>query len=365
MGDPQPNSCNSCQRHPQHNHGDNGQVCERCFPSQDTIKLRICAACSTVKYCSTECQKKHWPAHKEACRTVQQSKKIRELLGSGYAEVRHEHLIQWTQAPQFYKAVSFPFSWALGVGTDTDLTETHVILVHVEVQERLTSDGKPNFIFTLKSATCISEEELRSSFEPRVVEMEPRAGNSIRVWIEDESIARGIPWKVGTYTNMSNLRTKIWPAPTQFKWFEHAQRVLAGIQTDFVEGMYISENDETRAQDNIRWYNDNGEHIGRAGLLALEVKSKPSRASKSVAYFGWSIMLTFWGETHCLAVYVRVDQQKTPEGESVFRHTIERAEPMKMQEIEELFHCDVPETEGHRLLRNAFKQPRADLYASS
>ncbi|KAI3620829.1 set and mynd domain-containing protein 3 [Moniliophthora roreri] len=347
MGDPQDrsnsDSCDSCQRHPQQNHGDTGQVCEQCFPGdKDATKLRSCGACSRVKYCSTDCQKKHWPQHKEACRAVQQAKKVRELLGPRYNEVRRAALADWAQTPQFEKAASFPFSWALGVGTDLDLTATHIILIGVDVQEYLTADNKPEFKFTLRSADCLTEEEVQSRSQSQIIETQPTSEGAIRVYIEDKDTKEIIICTLEAYRAMSNLRINIWPPPTQFRWFEHAKRVLSGTQTDFIESIYNTENDEARAQDNMRWYNEHGEHLGRAGLLALEVRTKPNRA-----------------KTHCLVAYVRVDEQKAEDGRLVFRRTIDRAETMKMQKLEQLFHCDVPETEGRRLLDNALAQAPA------
>lgn len=35
-------------------------------------KLRKCGGCMMVRYCSTDCQRDHWAAHKEACRREQQ-----------------------------------------------------------------------------------------------------------------------------------------------------------------------------------------------------------------------------------------------------------------------------------------------------
>eukprot|EP00116_Pleurobrachia_bachei_P001036 sb/3461298/ len=48
---------------------DRGSEEPECVVCQKTTgRLRNCAQCLKVKYCGPKCQKKHWPAHKEMCR---------------------------------------------------------------------------------------------------------------------------------------------------------------------------------------------------------------------------------------------------------------------------------------------------------
>ena len=55
------------------------QAVERCAATgcgaagADT--LRFCAACLTVRYCSSSCQRAHWPEHKPACKAAQAKKR--------------------------------------------------------------------------------------------------------------------------------------------------------------------------------------------------------------------------------------------------------------------------------------------------
>ena len=49
--------------------GEAADVCASCGIAQvDEIKLNTCTACQLVRYCSVECQKKHKPQHKRACK---------------------------------------------------------------------------------------------------------------------------------------------------------------------------------------------------------------------------------------------------------------------------------------------------------
>ncbi|KZV89009.1 hypothetical protein EXIGLDRAFT_161075 [Exidia glandulosa HHB12029] len=45
------------------------EQCHRCWKSKsEATTLLVCSACKTVLYCSKECQKAAWPAHKEHCK---------------------------------------------------------------------------------------------------------------------------------------------------------------------------------------------------------------------------------------------------------------------------------------------------------
>jgi len=45
------------------------RMCDNCGAiEQPTIKqFRLCGGCMTTNYCSTDCQKMHWPGHKQIC----------------------------------------------------------------------------------------------------------------------------------------------------------------------------------------------------------------------------------------------------------------------------------------------------------
>ena len=49
--------------------GEATDVCVSCGIAEiDEIKLKTCTACKSLRYCSDECQKKHRPQHKRACK---------------------------------------------------------------------------------------------------------------------------------------------------------------------------------------------------------------------------------------------------------------------------------------------------------
>ncbi|KZP32287.1 ankyrin [Athelia psychrophila] len=41
--------------------------CGNCKTAGPDIALKICSKCRSIKYCSTSCQKSHWPTHKHTC----------------------------------------------------------------------------------------------------------------------------------------------------------------------------------------------------------------------------------------------------------------------------------------------------------
>ena len=50
------------------------KMCERCFKSDPSKKC----ACGTVRYCSAECQRDHWPVHKKTCQARSKTKKVKQ-----------------------------------------------------------------------------------------------------------------------------------------------------------------------------------------------------------------------------------------------------------------------------------------------
>ena len=58
--------------------------------NRGTIQLKQCKGCLQVAYCSRDCQKAHWPQHKEECRRATASKEGRtesraDILDDGAA----------------------------------------------------------------------------------------------------------------------------------------------------------------------------------------------------------------------------------------------------------------------------------------
>ena len=63
-------------------------ICSGCYEKFPLKQLKRCAGCLGTFYCSTECQKKHWPVHKHVCTPSPDGKKIsRESIGNTNAEI--------------------------------------------------------------------------------------------------------------------------------------------------------------------------------------------------------------------------------------------------------------------------------------
>ncbi|KAF8648115.1 hypothetical protein AX16_006399 [Volvariella volvacea WC 439] len=54
---------------PAHAHKTRGyRICDTCGAAETpNTKFRLCGGCLTTQYCSPDCQKNHWPAHKAIC----------------------------------------------------------------------------------------------------------------------------------------------------------------------------------------------------------------------------------------------------------------------------------------------------------
>jgi len=82
-----PPAPSSGHRHPESDASESARKdltqCQYCFKSRGSgITLQKCAACKVDMYCSKECQRKAWPAHKVKC---QINRRLNERPGQGSA----------------------------------------------------------------------------------------------------------------------------------------------------------------------------------------------------------------------------------------------------------------------------------------
>ncbi|KAA1476070.1 hypothetical protein DENSPDRAFT_842959 [Dentipellis sp. KUC8613] len=72
---------------------DDVNLCNYCHVDSGRADLRQCSGCKSRRYCSKECQRKAWPAHKNGC---QASSKFREeMLVDSELAARNSTLSRW------------------------------------------------------------------------------------------------------------------------------------------------------------------------------------------------------------------------------------------------------------------------------
>lgn len=220
------------------------------------------------------------------------------------------------------------------------LSETHVLLVKVDVEEHLTSD-KPEFKYSIRDARCLSEAEIVFSYQHRwrkPIIFATAQENCVRFWIEDDGLPSGLA--VATFEvevlNMSAVRRTVWPK-TQFRWLEYLQQSIVDGKKDIFDFMYNTKTDAQRVLDNDRWCSQHGERFGKAGLVALDISNHPQRLGE----FPFSTVPCLPIQaTHVLVIHVDV-QQTTSYGRVTFRHTIQNAGVQTLQELKQLYYCDL------------------------
>ena len=52
------------------------------MPASPVVRLRVCARCRAVRYCSRECQLGHWREHKSECVPVAQQQQQEDEAAS-------------------------------------------------------------------------------------------------------------------------------------------------------------------------------------------------------------------------------------------------------------------------------------------
>eukprot|EP00798_Chlamydomonas_sp_ICE-L_P028747 gene28747-31926_t len=93
----------SASKYGNHPDGRNSICCDNCEAMEgveglwDGAKFDRCSACKKVRYCSSECQKAHWPKHKKDCKRFKAeaaAARQRQLLSGGGTELQSGSYIQ-------------------------------------------------------------------------------------------------------------------------------------------------------------------------------------------------------------------------------------------------------------------------------
>ncbi|KAF8912663.1 hypothetical protein CPB85DRAFT_1434298 [Mucidula mucida] len=108
------------------------RTCRQCSASEPSITVFQCSRCKYIFYCSPECQRAHWPYHKEMCKERAESlKKVAEQRKvDPKAAKRGEDWIKWRDSN--HPANNVCPMHALGLKRDPSRGATHIFVKMVE-----------------------------------------------------------------------------------------------------------------------------------------------------------------------------------------------------------------------------------------
>ncbi|KAJ7604686.1 hypothetical protein DFH06DRAFT_1113421 [Mycena polygramma] len=108
------------------------KACKTCGAREPVIKLMQCNNCKYIFYCSKQCQRAHWKAHKVECRerVAAQEKIERMRLTDPSGAKRAEDWSLWCNSNHY--ATQMGMIHALGLHRDPRRGRTHIVVKHVE-----------------------------------------------------------------------------------------------------------------------------------------------------------------------------------------------------------------------------------------
>ncbi|KAF9074768.1 hypothetical protein BDP27DRAFT_152257 [Rhodocollybia butyracea] len=336
------NTCDCCDRHLRAIHAETVSICARCLPA-DT-NLRTCSACTLRRYCSAECQRNDWPKHRQMCLSSRQQGELRKLHGP-HIEARHEAFERFSK--KYRLGISFPAAWGMGIGTDSDVSQTHILLIYLDVEDHIGSNINPKFRYLLREARITTESDVRSLFQSRFqepIQFELAQVNCVRIWLVDDGLPSGLDVTnfVVECVDMDAMRSQVYPT-AQCDWLELIRSYFAGGKEPLAieELVYYTAADDQRVAGNKQWLQKNGENIVMAGIVAMDLPKNRKHLA-----------------THCFVIHINVEQKMTDTGNFRFRRSVKHARIQTLEKVKDLFYYDLPNFIGRgQMVRSLLVEP--------
>ncbi|KAJ7263337.1 hypothetical protein C8J57DRAFT_1333349 [Mycena rebaudengoi] len=103
-----------------------GYVCTGCNQFERDVLFKKCGGCRVARYCSTECQKKHWKMHKPGCQDIRAS-----LVPSAPDEGARHRMWKWIEDKEQILRFSSILRIAIGATHNLELLHQYVLAVRL------------------------------------------------------------------------------------------------------------------------------------------------------------------------------------------------------------------------------------------
>ncbi|KAJ6503997.1 hypothetical protein C8R45DRAFT_924317 [Mycena sanguinolenta] len=231
-----------------------------------------------------------------------QSIHLSRILGQA-AEARHLSFVDWCKHSKTHFAPSA--LWALGASTNADRTGTHLFVIYIDVEERISIVGKTCFKRWVRAAKCASEAEVMQGWK-----VPPAVPLCARILLIDD----GLPNVLDMFNLMAeevNIVKDSVPTGDQLPIYRYIHRLGSTPAVN-----------EVRYRHTDRWKLSHADQFAMAASSALDIPRHPQR----------------------------IDME---EQQGVFgKQTIRSAKMLSLAELRPLFHGDT-----HIMKDKLFPQP--------
>jgi len=217
--------CENCRKHDRKKRHPYGGECDTCLPLHET--LHRCNSCKTIRYCTRECQKSHWKAHRAACQSNVDIRITSELLGVVVSE-RQKAFKKWCES--HVNPIALAGISALDLRRDFSRTADYVFVVYLDVVQGRSPKAphKLTFSHSVKTAICTPIAEVHRIVDPKfpmggydAVERDLGGPGVLRVLVFDE----GLPSPLDVYT-VPTVVEGVLHTPFQANWLASFKRAV-------------------------------------------------------------------------------------------------------------------------------------------